>query len=103
MFAPSSGFADGTIVGGGSVDTAIASTIASGGSTCEGRRHVQAMWTVYEARMSVSSPDSRVDDVDSTSALLDQPFASSEMGDSMDADLLPELSGGNVGSGHLSG
>ena len=25
--------------------------------------------------------------------LLDQPFASSEMGDSMDADLLPELSG----------
>ena len=41
----------------------------------------------------VSSPDSRVDDMDSTSALLDQPFASSEMGDSMDADLLPELSG----------
>ena len=37
----------------------------------------------------VSSPDSRVDDM----ALLDQPFASSEMGDSMDADLLPELSG----------
>ena len=27
------------------------------------------------------------------SALLDQPFASSAMGDSMDADLLPELSG----------
>ena len=41
----------------------------------------------------VSSPDSRVDDVDSTTALLDQPFASSEMGDSMDADLLLELSG----------
>ena len=41
----------------------------------------------------VSSPDSRVDDVDSTTALLDQPFASSEMGDSMDAHLLPELSG----------
>ena len=32
-------------------------------------------------------------DVDSTTVLLDQPFASSEMGDSMDADLLPELSG----------
>ena len=31
--------------------------------------------------------------VDISSALLDQPFASSEMGDSMDADLLPELSG----------
>ena len=41
----------------------------------------------------VSSPDSRVDDLDSTTALLDQLFASSEMGDSMDADLLPELSG----------
>ena len=35
----------------------------------------------------------RVSDVDATSVLLDQPFASSEMGDSMDADLLPELSG----------
>ena len=32
-------------------------------------------------------------DLDTTSALLDQPFASSEMGESMDADLLPELSG----------
>ena len=41
----------------------------------------------------VSSSDSRVIDVDSTTVLLDQPFASSEMGDSMDADLLPELSG----------
>ena len=41
----------------------------------------------------VSSPDSPVDEVDSTTALLDQPFASSEMGNSMDADLLPELSG----------
>ena len=34
----------------------------------------------------VSSPDS-------TTELLDQPFASSEMGDSMNADLLPDLSG----------
>ena len=41
----------------------------------------------------VSSPNSRVDDMDSTSALLDQPFASSGMGDSIVADLLPELSG----------
>ena len=41
----------------------------------------------------VSSSDSRVIDVDSTTVLLDQLFASSEMGDSMDADLLPELSG----------
>ena len=41
----------------------------------------------------VSSPDSRVDDGGSTSVLLDQPFASSEMGDSMDTDLMPDLSG----------
>ena len=31
--------------------------------------------------------------MDSSSVLQDQPFASSEMGDSMDADLLLELSG----------
>ena len=37
--------------------------------------------------------DSPVVDLDASSVLLDQPFASSEMGDSMDADLLPELSG----------
>ena len=41
----------------------------------------------------VSSPELRAGDVDSSSELLDQPFASSEMGDSMDADSLPELSG----------
>ena len=41
----------------------------------------------------VSSSDSQVAELDTSSALLDQPFASSEMGDSMDADLLPELSG----------
>ena len=34
-----------------------------------------------------------VNDVDSRTVLLDQPFASTEMGDSMDADLVPELSG----------
>ena len=41
----------------------------------------------------VSSSDSQVAELDATSVLLDQPFASSEMGYSMDADLLPELSG----------
>ena len=41
----------------------------------------------------VSSSDSLVAELDTTSALLDQPFTSSEMGESMDADLLPELSG----------
>ena len=44
-------------------------------------------------RCLVSFPDPWVDDMDSTLALLDQPFGSSEMGDSMDADLLLELSG----------
>ena len=39
-----------------------------------------------------SSSDSQVAELDTSSVLLDQPFASSEMGDSMDADLLPELS-----------
>ena len=33
-------------------------------------------------------------------AFPDQPFTSSEMGDSMDADLLPELS---LGGGHVVG
>ena len=32
-------------------------------------------------------------ETDTQSVLVDQPFATSEMGDSMDADLLPELSG----------
>ena len=41
----------------------------------------------------VEPPDSRVDDVDSTTALLDQPFTSSKINNSKDADLLPELSG----------
>ena len=36
---------------------------------------------------------SQVAELDTSSVLLGQPFASSEMGDSMDADLLPELSG----------
>ena len=41
----------------------------------------------------VSSSASQVADLDASSVHLDQPFASSEMGDSMDADLLPELLG----------
>ena len=41
----------------------------------------------------VSSSDSQVAKLNASSVLLDQPFASLEMGDSMDADLLPELSG----------
>ena len=41
----------------------------------------------------VSSSDSQVAELDDSSVLLDQPFTSLEMGDSMDADLLPELSG----------
>ena len=41
----------------------------------------------------VSSSDSPVADLDASSVLLDQPFASSEMGDYINVDLLPELSG----------
>ena len=41
----------------------------------------------------VSSSGSQAAELDASSVLLDQPFASLEMGDSMDADLLPELSG----------
>ena len=41
----------------------------------------------------VSAADLPTIDTDAQSALVDQPFATSEMGDSMDADLLPELSG----------
>ena len=41
----------------------------------------------------VSSSDSQLAELDTWSVLLNQPFAWLEMGDSMDADLLPELSG----------
>ena len=41
----------------------------------------------------VSAADLPTIDTDAQSLLVDQPFATSEMGDSMDADLLPELSG----------
>ena len=41
----------------------------------------------------VSAVDLPTGDTDTQSVLVDQPFATSEMGDSMDADLLPELSG----------
>ena len=41
----------------------------------------------------VSAGDLPADEAETHSLLVDQPFASSEMGDSMDSDLLPELSG----------
>ena len=40
----------------------------------------------------VPSPDFRARETGSTSEMVDQPFASSVMGVSMDSDLLPELS-----------
>ena len=46
----------------------------------------------------VSSVEGDTGDSGSTSALLDQPFASSAMGDSVDADLLHELSGETWGA-----
>ena len=41
----------------------------------------------------VSATDSPVPDAEPEKGLIDQPLASSQMGESMDADLLPELSG----------
>ena len=41
----------------------------------------------------VSAADMPATDIETESLWMDQPFASSEMGDLMDADLLPELSG----------
>ena len=41
----------------------------------------------------VSATDSPVPDAEPETEMVDQPFAASEMGESMDADLLPELSG----------
>ena len=41
----------------------------------------------------VSAADLPAVEAETQSLLVDQPFASSEMGDSMDSDLLPELSG----------
>ena len=41
----------------------------------------------------VSATDSPVPDAEPEMGLVDQPFASSEMGESMDAHLLPQLSG----------
>ena len=41
----------------------------------------------------MSSPEGQAGGFSSASALLDQSFASSAMGNSMDADLLPEQSG----------
>ena len=41
----------------------------------------------------MSSTDVSADETVSTSELADQPFAASAMGDFMNSDLLPELSG----------
>ena len=46
-----------------------------------------------QCRRLDSAADLPATNVETQSVLMDQPFASSEMGDSMDADLLPELSG----------
>ena len=49
----------------------------------------------------VSSSEKNAGDSGSSSALLDQPFSSSAMGDSIDADLLPEPVRRSVGVGHI--
>ena len=51
----------------------------------------------------VSAIDLPIGETDTQSVLVDQPFATSEMGDSMDADLLPELFWGDVGGLGLIG
>ena len=51
------------------------------------------MWPVRRPDCPVSTADLLAVDADTWSVLIDQLFASSEMGDSMDSDLLPELSG----------
>ena len=66
---------------------------------CPGAQHANAAGMSRQCgqcrrpNCPVSSSDLRVAELDATSVLLDQPFDSSEMGDFMDADLLPELYG----------
>ena len=59
--------------------------------------HVDGMFHQYgqyqRPDCPVSAPDSQVEDRDVPQVLKEQPFVSSEMGESMDTDLLPELSG----------
>ena len=45
----------------------------------------------------VSAKDSPVSENNQEIEMVDQPFAASEIGESMDADLLPELSGETLG------
>ena len=48
---------------------------------------------VVSVGVPVSAADLPTVEADTRSILIDQPFATSEMGNSMDTDLLPELSG----------
>ena len=59
---------------------------------CPGAQHVNADGNSRQCGQC-QRPDCPVSSSDSLVALVEQPFASSEMGESMDADLLPELSG----------
>ena len=51
------------------------------------------IYTEHVSQFTSGETDSSPGETDTQSVLVDQPFATSEMGDSMDADLLPELSG----------
>ena len=51
------------------------------------------MWSVSTSRLSGVGKDSPTSDNNEEIEMVDQPFAASEIGESMDADLLPELSG----------
>ena len=116
MFASSARYPDGTIEGGWSVDVAVTSTAAgSDGMLARWYMLLGQFSVTFEYRQGaqhanvdglscqcgqclrsycpVSSSEKDACGSGSTSALLDQHFASSAMGDSMDAGLLPKLSG----------
>ena len=58
-----------------------------------GSQHSNADWMSQQCGQCRRPADRPAVDADTRSLLVDQPFASSEMGESMDSDLLPELSG----------
>ena len=67
--------------------------VSSGGSACHADGMSRQCGQCQRPDCPVSASDSQVADRDIPQVLEEQPFASSEMGESMDTDLLPELSG----------
>ena len=67
--------------------------ISSGGTACQRGRPVTTMWSVPTTRLSGVAKDSPTPENNDEMEMVEQPFAASEIGESMDADLLPEFSG----------